>query len=162
MNKAGIEIVTDTLNRSIEDVLKVMSRAESSALRAGASVIRRTARQNAKSTGVKVMARSEKYTDRLIDAIRASKVKDGSIVVHTMGTQAKGSGTFRMRFFEGGTKERWQKKVNGRALLHPRKLGKIDPHPFFNPAVQSSSKEVFQAMDEKLRATIERAWNNNK
>lgn len=162
MNNAGIKIVTDTLNRSIEEVLKVMSRAESSALRAGASVIRKQARANAKTIGVKVMARSSKYNDRLIDAIRASKVKDGSIVVHTMGTRAKMSGTYRMRFFEGGTKERLQKSVKGRALSHPRRLGKIDPHPFFEPAVRQTPQRVLQAMDEKLRATIERAWNNNK
>lgn len=162
MNKAGVEIVANTLDRSIEEVLKVMARAESSALRAGANVIKKTARDNAKHIGVKVMARSEKYNDRLIDAIRTSKVRDGAVVVHTMGTNAKGSGTFRMRFFEGGTNERYQRTQNGRALKVPRRLGKIDPHPFFEPAVAESSQRVLQAMDEKLRATIERAWNNNK
>ena len=161
MNNTEVKIVADTLSRSIDDVLKVMSRAESSALRAGANVIKKQARANARATGVAMLARSPKYNDRLIDAIRSSRVKDGAVVVHTMGTSKAGSGTFRTRFFEGGTKERYQRTVNGVPLASPRRLGKIAATPFFEPAVQQSSNSIMQAMDEKLKATIERAWNNN-
>jgi hypothetical protein len=50
------------------------------------------------------------FKDRLIDAVRVSKVEaTGSELatkVHIMGVRSSGSGTFRARFFEGGTKPR--------------------------------------------------------
>jgi len=55
--------------------------------------------------------RSQNFSDRLIDAIRSSKIKNEglgelSLKVHTMGNRKKGSGTFRARFFESGTQDR--------------------------------------------------------
>ena len=52
--------------------------------------------------------RNPNYNDRLIDAVRSSKVKEkglGELIlkIHVMGNRKKGSGTFRARFFEGGT-----------------------------------------------------------
>ena len=50
------------------------------------------------------------YKDKLIDAVRVSKVQstgdEVTTKVHIMGVRSSGSGTFRARFFEGGTKER--------------------------------------------------------
>ena len=53
---------------------------------------------------------SQRYKDKLIDAVRVSKVEaNGNEVttkVHIMGVRSSGSGTFRARFFEGGTNPR--------------------------------------------------------
>ena len=160
MNEAGIKIISDTLNRSIQDVLKVMSRAEQSALRKGANVIKKNTKQNLRSTGIKVKKPSDKYTDRLIDGVRTSKVKDGSIVVHVMGTRKTGSGTFRLRFFEGGTRERYATTYKGHQLKKKRRLGHIKSYNFFNSSLNSSQSDIINAMDVQLTKYIEKAWNN--
>lgn len=50
------------------------------------------------------------YKDKLIDAVRVSKVEatgnEVTTKVHIMGVRSPGSGTFRARFFEGGTNPR--------------------------------------------------------
>lgn len=157
--KVELRIIEDTTGRAINEVLKTMSRAESSALRKGANVMKKAVRDAARKTGVAMTKRSPKYEDCLIDAIRSSKVKDGSTTVHIMGTNAKDSGTFRTRFFEGGTKVRKQTKINGKPLAKPRDIGKIDAKPFFNPAISSSEAPAIAAMDAQLSKYIENAWN---
>lgn len=46
------------------------------------------------------------YKDKLSDAVRVGKLKGGfnhqEVKVHVLGTRAKGSGTYRLRFYEGG------------------------------------------------------------
>ena len=160
MNNAEIKIVEDTLGRSIDEVTKVMSRAESSALRKGANVIKKNIRQAVKDSDFKSTTRNPKYNDRLIDAVRSGKVKDGSIVVHIMGTQQSGSGTYRLRFFEGGTKERIQKSIKGKPLKKERKLSSIKAYKFFSSGLNNSQSDVTKAMDEQLTKYIEKAWNN--
>lgn len=159
MDEAGIKIISDTLNRSIQDVLKVMSRAEQSALRKGANVIKKNTKANLKTTGINI-GRNPKYTDTLNDGVRTSKVKDGAIVAHIMGTQKTGSGTFRLRFFEGGTQERYAKTYKGRPLKKKHRLGAIKSYNFFNSALSSSQSEIMDAMDEQLTKYIEKAWKN--
>ena len=160
MNDAEIKIVSDTLGRSIQEVLKVMARAEQSALKKGANVIKKNTKKNLRSTGIDINRPNDKYNDKLIDAVRSSKPKDGAVVAHIMGTQKTGSGTFRLRFFEGGTKERYAKTYNGKPLKKKRRLGKIKAYNFFNSAVDSSQSEIMDAMDAQLTKYIEKAWNN--
>lgn len=160
MLKADIKVVEDSTGRAIKDVLKTMSRAESSALRRAATAMKKNIRDKAKGTGVAMMKRSEKYADRLIDAIRSSKVREGSVTVHIMGTRAKDSGTFRTRFFEGGTQERFQTTRNGKPLAKKKSIGKIDATPFFSRAVSGSDMTILSVMDEQLTKYIEKAWNN--
>lgn len=160
MDEAGIKVISDTLGRSIQEVLKVMSRAEQSALRKGANIIKKRTKQNLRSTGIDINRPNDKYNDKLIDAVRSSKVRDGAIVTHVMGTTKTGSGTFRLRFFEGGTQERYAKTYNGKPLKKKHRLGKIKAYNFFNTALNSSQSEVMDAMDAQLTKYIEKAWNN--
>ena len=160
MNDTGIKIVEDTLGRSIDEVSKVMSKAESSALRKGANLIKKNVRSSVRSSDFDSTSRNPNYTDRLIDAVRSSKVKDGSIKVHVLGTRSSGSGTYRLRFFEGGTKERIQTKVNGKSLRKPRNLKRIKAYHFFEIGVNESQTEILSTMDEQLTKIIEKAWNN--
>ena len=160
MIKADIKVVEDSTGRAIKDVLKTMSRAESSALRRAANVMKKNIRDKAKGTGVAMMKRSEKYSDRLIDAIRSSKVRDGGITVHIMGTRKSGSGTFRTRFFEGGTQIRYQTSRNGKPLAKKKSIGRIKETPFFSRAISGSDQRILSVMDEQLTKYIEKAWNN--
>lgn len=160
MNNAEIKIVADSVGKSIEEVLKVMSRAEKSALNRGAAVLKKNIKQELQGTDIDLNKPNDKYNDKLIDAIRSSKVKDGSVVVHIMGTRKSGSGTFRLRFFEGGTKERFAKTYNGKPLKKKRALGHIEAHNFFSNALSTSESEIMDEMDKRLKKYIEKAWNN--
>lgn len=160
MDKAGIQIIADTLSTSIEDVMKVMPRAERSALSKAASVLKKHIRNSMNNAMSAARKRSPKYTDRLIDAIRSTKFKDGAITVHIMGTRKTGSGTFRTRFFEKGTKDRYAKTYKGKPLKKPRYLGKIKPLRFFAQAVSSSKTEVSDTIQNQLDKYIRQAWRN--
>jgi hypothetical protein len=55
--------------------------------------------------------RSQNFSDRLIDAIRSSKIKNEGLgelrlKIHTMGSRKKTSQTYKSRFFESGTQDR--------------------------------------------------------
>lgn len=90
--------------------------------------------------------RNPNYIDRLIDAVRSSKVKEkglGELIlkIHVMGNRKKGSGTFRARFFEGGTRERFIKPGYvdklGRKYTKKRSIGHIEPLWFFRDSMSS-------------------------
>ena len=159
MNETSLKILKDEIGDGIDAVSKVMARAESAALRKGAQVLKKNTKSNLTSTGIRIGI-NPLYIDKLSDGVMSSKVKEGSIIVHIMGTRKKGSGTFRLRFFEGGTKERYQKTWKGKKLKVPRRLGHIKAYGFFNSAVSSSTDEVMKAMDEQLTKYIQKAWNN--
>ena len=92
-----------------------------------------------------------KYSDTLISAIRTS-VKEGKdgmdAKVHIMGSRSKTSGTFRTRFFEGGTVERKTKKGYSR--------GKIKPLYFFQNAIDATKNKVESTLDSELSKTIQK------
>ena len=92
-----------------------------------------------------------KYSDTLISAIRTS-VKEGNegmdAKVHIMGSRSKTSGTFRTRFFEGGTVERKTKKGYSR--------GKIKPLYFFQNAIGATKNKVESTLDSELSKTIQK------
>ena len=158
MSKTGIEIIQDTFSKSAEEVLKVMPKAEKSALRRGATVIKNAAKKNFRALGLKKSSKS-KYSDRLIDAIRSSKPNDGQIIVHTMGTRKSSSGTFRTRFFEAGTQERFYKTKTGKK----KSIGRIKKfNYFFTTAVAQTQNDVVKKMDEAITKYIEKAWVNGK
>lgn len=75
------------------------------------------------------------------------EVKDGmEAKVHVMGTRSKSSGTFRTRFFEGGTKTRKTKKGYNR--------GKIKALNFFSDARSATKNKVQSTLDDELTKTI--------
>lgn len=89
------------------------------------------------------------YKDKLIDAVRVSKVQstgdEVTTKVHIMGVRSSGSGTFRARFFEGGTKERQSKSG--------KKLGKIEALNFFAKA-ENSMQNLTVSLDQVLTNLI--------
>lgn len=89
------------------------------------------------------------YKDKLIDAVRVSKVQstgdEVTTKVHIMGVRSSGSGTFRARFFEGGTKERVSKSG--------KKLGKIEALNFFQKA-ENSMSNLTVSLDQVLTNLI--------
>jgi len=98
--------------------------------------------------------------DSILDAVRVGKLQDNydedemSIKVHVMGNGRENSKTFRFRFLEKGTKERYATEQKGRQLSKPRYLGKITPRRYFGQAKQSVNvldiylQEVEKAIDK--------------
>lgn len=115
------------------------------------------------------------YNDKIEDAARHGKVWLGgyggvademSINVSVFGSRASDSGTYRFRFLELGTKERfakhYRKKKKGqngkgeRALLKkPRRLGRITPRWWFKNAYQA----VVPNVDNIILTEVEQAIN---
>ncbi len=91
------------------------------------------------------------YKDRLIDAVRVSRVQahgdEVTTKVHVMGVRSPGSGTFRARFFEGGTKERTTKAGH--------KRGHIEALNFFAKS-ESALGNLTVSLDEVLNRLIEK------
>lgn len=120
------------------------------ALRKAANVLRTDARSKFRKELPSASRKSKKYSDSLIKAIMTS-VKEGDegidAKVHVMGTRSKTSGTFRTRFFEGGTEVRKTKKGYNR--------GKIKPLNFFQSAVDSTRNKVQSTLDSELSKTIQ-------
>lgn len=102
--------------------------------------------------------------ESILDAPRIGKIQDRYdedniyLKVHVMGTGRSESKTFRFRFLEKGTTDRYAKTLNGKALQKPRYLGSIQPRRYFAKAVNSIDiqpiylKEI-QKTIEKLNET---------
>lgn len=141
------ELTTNALE-VIEDFkkfnIKEMRKATKTALRKGAQVLAKKTRQLLKSRLPNATKRNKKYRDRLSDGVRYKVDKNGDIAkVHIMGSRKKGSGTFRLRFFEKGTKVR-------------KNRGQIKPLHFFKSAGQQSQNEVNNAVTQHLIETIKK------
>lgn len=101
------------------------------------------------------------YSDKLIDAVRVSRIKaegnEVSTKVHVMGVRSSGSGTFRARFFEGGTRERLTKKDYtdslGRHYSAGKPLGRIKALNYFQRA-QSALSNLAISLDRILEELI--------
>lgn len=158
MSNAKFIIEDFGLHDSLQNVLKTMERAEKSALRKGASVQRKSVKDAVTATGLRVTSKNSNFTDRLIDAIRSSKPSNGSIKTHILGTRKKGSGTYRLRFFES-SKKRYQTKVNGKQLKKKRYLGTLSKYNgFFAAGINAAEPEAIKAMDLALEKYIEKAF----
>lgn len=129
---------------------KEFRRIEKKAMRRGASVIKRQTISNFKKELPAATQPSEKYSDRLIDAIRSTVYEEGNEVffkIHVMGSRKKDSGTFRARFFEKGTKER---DSDG----HYR--GSIKATNFFSNAVSQTSSKAYNAINQTFTNEVQK------
>lgn len=151
MNNASLTTNAYEVIQEFKDfTLKEMNKATKTALRKGAQVLANATKRKLRSSLRAATHRSTKYNDRLIDAIRYSVDRKGDEAkVHIMGTNKKGSGTFRLRFFEKGTKVRKHKK-NG------KNIGRISALNFFSSARSSSQGKVNEAVTKQLIATIKK------
>ena len=159
MSNIDIHIEKDDSLIFLDNVTGEVQKAENAALRAAAAVVRNRTRKELQSTGINLHSAKSKYNDSLLDAVRISKPQDEGIKVHVMGSRAKDSGTFRLRFFECGTKVRYAKTYKGKALEKPHKTGAIRAYHFFSKAIESSDTEVQNAISKTLVKYTDK-WNN--
>lgn len=102
---------------------------------------------------------NSKYNDTLLDAVKRSKVEENqrgeiSAKVHIMGTRNTGSGTFRARFYEKGTRQRRTRKGYNR--------GSIAPLGFFATANASFGADYNNILNNEIAKAIERINNARK
>lgn len=101
------------------------------------------------------------FKDKLIDAVRVSKIKvEGDEIktaVHVLGVRSSGSGTYRARFFEGGTQPRETSKEYtdslGRTYKKGKPLGRIKALNFFQKA-QSVMSNLAVSLDKVINDLI--------
>lgn len=130
---------------------KEMKKALKAGVRRGILIIRNDARKIFRSMFPNGVLRNPKYTDTLLEGIRATKVKEDSkhnIVGYAMATSNRktGSGSYRLVFLEGGTVERYTKKGYYR--------GRLGAAHFFTGAVIASEgkyeREVVRAIEKTI------------
>lgn len=158
----GITIkITGTLIKPFDDILVELPRAEKRALYRAAYFLRDKIQQSLVSSVPKAIVRNPKYIDTLVDAVGFSKVDGASTTVHAMGNRKHGGGTFRARFFEEGTKDRFHIKHNGIKLKKRKSVGSIKPTHFFSSAVNANRYHAVQLMREVLSEYVDEAFKNN-
>ena len=120
--------------------------------RAGRLLYKQT-QQNASSVP-KVRVANPKYSDTMYDGIRMSVQDDGDfrywVKVHILGNRKKTSGTFRLRFFEGGTVPRKTRYSYSDSLgrTYPAGLsrGQLRAYNFFSTAISMKEREVVESI----------------
>ncbi len=168
-NTIKVDMPKTELIQFINDFSDIAYKAKQSALRKGANVLKDAAKEGITQAGFSYNTknshkRKTQYNDALIDGIRVTGIKeDGNWVgVHILGSRASGSGTFRLRFFELGTKDRYVSTYKGKPLKKKKLIGKIDAdkYAFFESSVNGAQDAAAQAFQEQLDKYIQNAWNN--
>lgn len=169
MSKANIEIDFTELEKTIDRLSgKDMAKAQKRALSRAGRLLYRQTQQNVSSLVPNAKSPSNKYSDTLYDGVRMSVKQDADfrwlLNVHIMGSRSKTSGTFRLRFFEGGTVPRKTKNAYtdslGRTYPAGQNRGQLKAHNFFSAAISSKQSEVIDAIQQNLLEEIEKISNN--
>ena len=152
---------------------KELTNALARGLRKAAKEVVNLTKQNAKSGMLKrnnphwYDGKIVNYNDYIEDAPRHGRVYIGGyggvaddmyVNISIFGSTASDSGTYRFRFLDQGTKERFQnyyRTKNGerKLLKKQRKLGKITPKWWFRNAYQSVVPSVDSIILEELEKT---------
>ena len=169
MNNTKIEIDAKNLEEIINQLSgKEMSKAQKRALsRAGRLLFKQT-KQNVASMVPKSKTPNPKYSDTLYDGVRIGVQQDSDfrwiVKVHVLGSRGKTSGTFRLRFFEGGTVPRKTKNAYtdklGRTYPAGQNRGQLRAINFFSSAVSAKQSEVIDAIETNLLEEIQKIIND--
>lgn len=139
---------------------KEIRRIERKSLSRTAGLLKRSVKQTFKKELPAATQTSEKYSDKLIDAIRSTVYEEQNemmVKVHAMGSRKKDSGTFRARFWAVGTKER-----DGDG--HYR--GSIKATNFFSKGIDAASSKAVQTLNKtytsELQKVIDKKYTEQK
>lgn len=170
MSKVNIDISAEDLERVLDQLSgKEMVSAQRRALSRAGRLLYKKAQQNAASSVPKVRQPNTKYSDTMYEGVRMSVTQEKDFrwyfKVHILGTRKKTSGTFRLRFFEGGTVPRktrysYTDKL-GRTYPAGLNRGSLRATNFFASAISSSESQVVTAIQENLVEEIQKITSNN-
>ena len=157
--------ITEVFNRYKELAGREMISAVKGAMRKAAKKLQKDTISNAKA-GIKTYNNHpdgdyENYS--ILDAVMVGKVvdrydEDLSIKVHVMGNYKPNSKTFRFRFLEKGTKERFQTRRNGKELTKPKSIGRINGRRYFGQA--KNSLNIDQIYLEAISKAVDKINNS--
>lgn len=142
--------VTGSLVGKFEETAQKMPEIEKKALYRAAIFMRDQIRNEMIAKIPKANTRNPKYIDTLADAVGFTHPEGGSLNVNALGNRKSGSGTYRARFFEKGTQERYQRRRNGIKLKKKKSVGKLPAKPFFQGAVQASQNQAVELMRDTI------------
>lgn len=138
--------VGQAYNQFADLTLQQMKRAVKGALAEGSKLLVKETKGELQSEVPNAVRPNPKYTDTLIDAVRWRIEKNGTTAkVHIMGSRASGSGTFRARFFERGTK-----------------TGNIKAKHYFNTAINKVNPQIGSTFEQVLAKHIEKINQSKK
>ena len=169
MNNPKIEIDAKDLEVLIDRLSgKDMSKAQKRALSRAGRLLFKQAKQNVASMVPNARTSNPKYSDTLYDGVRIGVQQDSDfrwfVKVHVLGSRSKTSGTFRLRFFEGGTVPRKTKNAYtdklGRTYPAGQNRGQLKAINFFSSAVSSKQSEVIEAIETNLLEEIQKIIND--
>lgn len=168
MSKVNIDINAEELEQILDRLSgKEIMSAQRRALSQSGRILLKKARQNAVSLVPNVRQPNPKYSDTMYDAIRMKVYQEDDFrwyfKVHILGTRKKASGTFRLRFFEGGTAPRktryeYTDKL-GRTYPAGQNRGSLRGTNFFATAITTAESDVVVAIEENLVKEIQKIVN---
>ena len=150
--------ISGTLLGPLEELKEELPRAEKRALYRAAYFLRDKIRQSLSTDIPKATQPNQKYNDTLVDAVGFTRVDGASLNVNALGTRKPGSGTYRTRFFEEGTKDRYQKTRNGVRLKKKKFIGKIGATHFFKNSVQTNENQAVDLMREVINQYVQEIY----
>ena len=153
--------ITGNLRGPLDEMREQLPRAEKRALYRAAYFLRDKIRQSLTSSLPKATNRNPKYSDTLIDAIGFTKVDGASLNINAMGNRKKNSGTYRTRFFENDTRDRYQKSYRGQKLKKKRFLGHITGTHFFRNAVEANQPAAIELMRGVISEFVQEIYNQS-
>ncbi|MEE3443222.1 MAG: hypothetical protein VZQ49_00045 [Methanobrevibacter sp.] len=153
--------ITGNLRGPLDEMREQLPRAERRALYRAAYFLRDKIRQSLTSSLPKATNRNPKYSDTLIDAIGFTKVDGASLNINAMGNRKKTSGTYRTRFFENDTRDRYQKSYKGQKLKKKRFLGHITGTHFFRNAVEANQPAAIELMRGVISEFVQEIYNQS-
>lgn len=142
----------EVYNKFLELTTKEMKKALKTGVTKAANQLRTATKKTLKQAFPKSNIKG-RYNDRLIDAVRRSKVEENkqheiSTKVHIMGNRDTGSGTFRLRFFETGTGLRKTRKGYNR--------GSIKALYFFKSANSQFQQQYDRILNDEIARAIDK------
>ena len=169
MAKKNLECdIYETFQKFAQLSKKEMTSSMKGAIRAVAQELRKTTISNAKA-GIKTTNNhplDPYHGDEVWDAPRLGKFNDRAgedlyVKVHIYGTKKADSQTYRFRFLDYVTKDRYARTYKGKPLQKPRYLGKIQGRKWFVNAQAQTAPQMERIFTERIDKCINKL-NNTK
>lgn len=140
--------VRDTLDNFTGELRDKLDRAARAGVIAAINTIRDKVKSSVSSADFNTSS-SKQFGVPLIEGVRTYMEQGYPIgVTHILGNTKTNDGTWRLRFFEGGTKERVQKTTG-------RKTGSISARWFFNDSTSNADEIAQRLIDDRIAKAIE-------
>lgn len=170
MNDVSVTFDARAFYQASEIFKKDVVMARKRGMNKAAQLIRNKTRQLIKGTNPNLdkASTNPKYSDKISDGVMIQRadynklVGDDIVSVHVMGKRSSDSGTFRLRFFENGTVDRYtssykRKGKNGKVYrVKGHYVGKIKGHNFLKQASQSEMPKAPLMIDNEINKAIDK------